>query len=485
MKKTQSLLALSLSILLGSTSFAQTLQAGFDKQEYTDMMKISARFGDSAYYSNLPVPGQYHFEYRSPIVGLDNCWDLWISDNRIGIISIRGTTVNSVSWLANFYAAMVPAKGELHLGKKDEFKYELASDPKAAVHVGWLVSTAFLSKTIVPKIDSCRKAGIKEFIIIGHSQGGAIAYLLTAHLNQLKKQNTIASDIRFKTYCSAAPKPGNLYFAYEYENLTQNGWAYNVVNSADWVPEVPVTIQTLKDYNNTNPFMHAETIIKEQKFPTKLVLKKIYRKLDKPTKRAQKNYQKYLGKLASKMVKGNIKGYRSPKYYPSNHYVRTGNTIVLYADESYYKAFPENPSMLFNHHFHQPYLYLTDKLQYTLNDKPNSSSPLSGSWELEYLYGVNDFNALYSSRKPKIDLNSSSLNISGNTSCNSFSGNFILNGNNIGFSSSMAMTKMFCEGEGEIKFLEALAKVKGYFVTDGKTLTMVADGVTIMRFKRI
>jgi len=48
--------------------------------------------------------------------------------------------------------------------------------------VGWLLSTAYLSKDILPKIDSMYKSGIKDFILMGHSQGGAINFLLTAHL---------------------------------------------------------------------------------------------------------------------------------------------------------------------------------------------------------------------------------------------------------------------------------------------------------------
>jgi hypothetical protein len=141
--------------------------------------------------------------------------------------------------LENLYAAMVPANGKLILDNADTFNYCLAPGNKAAVHVGWLIGTAFLSKDIVPKIDSLYKSGIKDLLLMGHSQGGAINYLLTAYLYSLQKQNILPGDIRFKTYCSAAPKPGNLFFAYYFESITENGWAFNVVNSADWVPETP------------------------------------------------------------------------------------------------------------------------------------------------------------------------------------------------------------------------------------------------------
>ena len=35
-------------------------------------------------------------------------------------------------------AGILIAKGELHLSEKDTFEYELAPNPEAAVHIGWL-----------------------------------------------------------------------------------------------------------------------------------------------------------------------------------------------------------------------------------------------------------------------------------------------------------------------------------------------------------
>lgn len=197
---------------------------------------------------------------------------------------------------------------------------------------------------------------------MGHSQGGGISYLLTAYLYNLQKQKLLSSDIRFKTYCSAAPKPGNLYFAYDYEAMTQGGWAYNVVNSADWVPETPFSIQTLNDINTTNPFINSKKIVQKQKFPKNLVMRHVFNKLDRPTKKAQRNYEKYLGKMTSKLIKSNLPEFTPPDYYHSNHYVRTGATIVLHANEAYYKLYPNDENKVFAHHAHTQYLYLLEHL---------------------------------------------------------------------------------------------------------------------------
>lgn len=357
----RSFFTLLLSIFLLNPVDAQHLKPGFDVGEYKELLKVSARFGDSSYFGKIAAPEHFNFVYRSGIVGLENCWDLWLSKDSVAVINIRGTTTDPVSWLANFYAAMVPAKGSLLLSKNDTFTYELATNPKAYVHVGWLLSTAFLSKDILPKMDSCYRKGIKDVIIMGHSQGGAIAFLFTAYVYRLQKNGLLPADIRFKTYCSAGPKPGNLFFAYDYEAMTQKGWAFNVVNAADWVPETPISIQTLHDFNETNPFINAKNVISKQKFPNRMIMRHVFNKLEKPTRKAQRNYQKFLGKHTSRFVKKHISEYVSPEYSPSNNYVRTGTTIVLMPDEEYYKLYPDSKENVFIHHFHPPYLYLAER----------------------------------------------------------------------------------------------------------------------------
>ncbi len=352
-----------LLITLGSgMTFGQSLQPGFDKAEYLEMLRILARVtADSSYYNKFESPVRYTLQYESPILGLDHLWQLWTNDHT-AVIAVRGTTKNSVSWLANFYAAMVPAKGVVQLDAERAFSYDLTDHPQAAVHVGWLTATGFMYEDIRPWVDTLVTQGIQNIIVLGHSQGGGIAYLLTAHLYSLQRQGRLSGDIRLKTYCSAAPKPGNLYFAYAYEAMTQGGWAYNVVNTADWVPETPLSIQTLEDFNTTNPFLHARTIIRQQKFPKDIAMRYVYGRLHKPLIKARKRYQHYLGTVASKSVGRALPGYAHPGYFDSNHYVRTGNTIVLVPDQAYFELYPEDPNDIFRHHLIAPYMFMAEKL---------------------------------------------------------------------------------------------------------------------------
>lgn len=357
----QVILPLILFISISLESKSQGLAPGFNASEYIELLKISAATAqDSSVKRHYPTPHNYQQVYRSSPMGLDNLWELWVN-GRTAVISIRGTTPSPTSWLANFYAAMVPAQGELVLSESEKFVYHLADNPRAAVHVGWLLSMAFLSKEIIPKLDSCYQSGIKEYLIMGHSQGGAIAYLLTSYLFSLKKQEQLPDDMIFKTYCSAAPKPGNLYYAYEYEHLTAGGWAFNIVNSVDWVPETPISIQTIEDFNQVNPFVDALSLIEHQSFFKRIAMKRVYNKLVKPMRKAQKNYEKYLGEMTSRFVVKSIKEFQSPKYMPSNNYVRTGETIVLMADDTYSLKYPDSTENIFVHHDFLPYIYLAER----------------------------------------------------------------------------------------------------------------------------
>jgi hypothetical protein len=351
-------------ILLTCSANGQQLKPGFDKKEYLQLLFAYSRWADSSFYKKIPESKVYkkkNRKYRSEEMGLENSWELYETPTQ-SVISIRGTTNNPTSWMGNFYAAMIPAAGKIQLNDSVCFDYHFADNPKAAVHVGWTLSTGYLMPDIFQKVKQSYAKGKKEFIIFGHSQGAGIAYLVTSQLLYYQKTGKLPADIQFKTYCSAAPKPGNLYFAYDYEMATQNGWSVSVINPLDWVPEVPISIQTMEDFNTTNPFKNAKKIIKKLPFPKNIFVGYMHKQLGKYNRKAVKQYQRYLGKVASKMVSKKLKGFKNPEYYESNNYVRTGNMIILKPDAEYLKKFPDNDSTLFVHHGIKPYIYLAEKI---------------------------------------------------------------------------------------------------------------------------
>lgn len=357
-----------LIILLVSISttftFSQPLKPGFDYNEYLEMIQVMAHTQrDSSKWDKLDIeyPEGYTLEYRSEELALKNRWDLWVSKDSVVVISVRGTVGDFKSWLENFYAAMIPATGSLHLSETREFNYKLSTNPRATVHVGWTLAIAYIAPEVDKKINAYLDKGYKNFIITGHSQGGAISYLLTAHVLHKRLDNKYNSDFTLKTICSAAPKPGNIYFAYEYEYLTQNGWAYNVINAMDWIPETPFSVQTMDDLNELNPIQDKKQALKNQGFIARLFMGHAYNKVDRSLKKSVKQFEKYLGKKASKYVIKNLPEFEKPNFVETSYYVRAGNIIVLYPDEDYHKKFSKDPEHTFVHHFFEPYIYLAKK----------------------------------------------------------------------------------------------------------------------------
>jgi len=349
-------------LIITSICSAQKVSPGFSYDEYIQMLHISAYQVDTP-WNNMKIdyPEGFEMKYRSPEVAMLNRWDLWVSEDSLVVISIRGTVGDFESWLENFYAAMIPAKGTLQLSETETFDYKLSTDSLSAVHAGWLLAFAYLQPDIEQKLVSYLDKGYRNFMITGHSQGGAIAFLLTADIWLKKNSNYYKHNFNIKTYCSAAPKPGNINFAREYEYLTQHGYAYNVVNAADWVPETPITVQTLDDFNEINPISDKKQALKNQGFITRLFMGRAYSKIDRPLKKTVKRFKKYLGKKAFKYVKKSMMELEIPDFSNCNYYVRTGNTITLYPDSAYNEIFCKNPKHKFVNHMLKPYLYLAEK----------------------------------------------------------------------------------------------------------------------------
>lgn len=356
------------SFLLTLSQFASAqpkLQPGFDPKEYADLLSLafySSSIPDSVERQKTKDP--YQLLYRSPEMGLLNRWTLYRKDDNTGIIDIRGTVNKTTSWMANFYAPMIPATGSLQLNDSTIFNYQLADNREAAVHAGWTIALGHLAPGIISKIKELyTEKGTRHFIVSGHSQGGAIAYLLRSYLYYEQKKGSLPEDMVFKTYCSAAPKPGNLYYAYDYDFLTRGGWALTVVNASDWVPESPFSIQRVSDFNPVNPFVNVKSILKKQKFLVRMAANTVYSKLEKKPRKAQRKFEKYLGhKLFKLGIRKALPQLIEPTYVPSTNYMRAGTPVILMPDESYKQQFPNDTNKPFIHHMFAPYSFLLKKI---------------------------------------------------------------------------------------------------------------------------
>lgn len=352
-----------LLLLILSIKSQTKLSVGFDANEYMDALRVSSYHLDSLYPSYcLPMPttGNYQRVYRSPVVGLKNRFDIWVKDNSIGVISIRATIAESESWIENFYMGMIANEGSIVLDSKQVFKYKIAADTNAYVHLGWMVGLGHMAPDIVAHINELYNKGIKQFIIIGHSQGGAIAYLLRSYLQYLDEK-TLPKDITFKTYCSAPPKPGNLFYSYDYDYITRGGWGFRIINKLDWVPESPFTVQTSDDVNTVSPMRDREKAMEHLGFASKVYLQTVYRKLNRASKKTLRLYNKYLGHTLYKLIKKTHPEYIEPAYKASVNYCITGTPIILVPTEAYKQKFPDNGQNAFLHHSYKSYLFLTQE----------------------------------------------------------------------------------------------------------------------------
>lgn len=342
-----------------TTLQAQSLKPYFSATEYCNLLGLSARQGDTPWVSvKTPIPDGYKLSFRSPEMGMDNRWDLWESLGHPPVISLRGTTLEQKSWVENFYAAMIPAQGTIKLSPTDTFAYKFAATENATVHTGWTIGLATLWPSILSNINDLYTKGERNILIMGHSQGGALAYLLHSQLYYMQQDGKLPKDLVFKTYCSAPPKPGNLYYAYDFDFITRNGMALRVVNALDWVPEMPVSIQTANDVNNLNPLVNSKAQIKKMPLIQRIVVKHVVRQMKGSVEKANKIYKKYMGKYAYKFVVKNLPTLQKPNYAHSMNYATAGIPIILQPTQAYYDLVGKKPSNAFAHHMLYPYFFL-------------------------------------------------------------------------------------------------------------------------------
>jgi heat shock protein HslJ len=120
--------------------------------------------------------------------------------------------------------------------------------------------------------------------------------------------------------------------------------------------------------------------------------------------------------------------------------------------------------------------------------KTSSANTLEGTWQLNYITGPRiAFGGLYPEKKPTITFDLKENRVSGDNSCNNYSGNLIVKGNQINFKDSkMIATMMACPGQGEQVFMSTLNKIETYSISeDGKTLNFIMGDIAMMRFERV
>lgn len=340
----------------------ESLQPGFNATEYKDMLWL-AFYGMSdslMKQQNFTLEnGQYQRLYRSPEVGLYNRAEIYLRSDSVIILSLRGTVNKPDSWLENFYAGMVPASGSVQLTSDYKFDYQFAENAQASVHIGWALGTGFLVREYLPVLEALLKRGLRKMIVTGHSQGGALSFLNTSYLYYYFRDKY--AGLQLKTYASAAPKPGNLFYAYDFDAITGPGYAYRVVNAQDWVPETPIAVQGLGDFNEVNPFSNVIDVVQKQKFPVRLAMNYMYKSMRNGSRKAAKRYNRFLGNGVGKQVAKRLPGFVPPQLLQQNNYSTAGAPVILKGSKTYQEKYVNDSSNVFLHHNYAPYLFLLNE----------------------------------------------------------------------------------------------------------------------------
>ena len=355
--KLQTLLLFTLLLLL--PDIHAQFEPGIKKEEATKMMRLT-RY---PYYKQekrdsimaIEVPG-YKIVHLVDSTALDNAWCV-LTDGSKGVVSFRGTTDKPISWLENFYAAMIPAKGEVTSPQGKVVQYKFADDPRAGVQSGWSLALLVMSKEILVEMRKLNDKGIYDFYITGHSQGGALSLLFRALLEHLP-DSVLDSKNNFKTYAFAAPKPGNRFFTYDYNRICNtNLSSFNFINPYDWVPQVPFSVQSPYNITAPNPFLEFEKS-KEGSLVKRIALHQIYGSMKNPIVKAQKKLNKNLGHRVKKIIEKTTGGFTVPEYMADAAYFPAGISITLEHFEP--MTNPDESDVFWQHH-PEHYIELVDR----------------------------------------------------------------------------------------------------------------------------
>lgn len=307
----------TISILLSAQ-----LQPGFDKVEAKEMIQLCNSYTYLDLYGSDKeiIPAGYVKEYTSPSLGMDNVFQVY-RHGTIGIINFRGSTTKKTSWLENLYASMIPVKGTIEVNER-KFKYKVGKDTSSAVHAGYMLAISFLEEEVRTQIKRLNKDGIFDIILTGHSQGGAIAQLMRAHLEEepfyrVRKKNN------YKVYAFANPMIGNRSFSNEYaRKFCEDGMSFVILNPDDFVPNMPINFkdgqsweeQLITLLTDSDSFDGKEAAIGGFMSFFKGNIESIAKNL---SERINKKLMKELGDISM------------PSYKQGINYVHTGNVILI------------------------------------------------------------------------------------------------------------------------------------------------------------
>lgn len=310
---------ITIIFLLHSVILFGQLKPDFNTNEakYTIAMCNSYNFIKQFDSDHTIIPSGYNLSYTSDVLSMDNKFQVY-ENGKIGIINYRGSTESVISWVENCYSAMIPAIGTISIdGEAAEYAFSKEDD--AAVHAGYGLTIVILSEVIKEQINALNSKGIYNIIITGHSQGGALATMTRAYLENLPKRELSSKNV-YKTYSYAQPMSGNKEFAIEYnERFSDEGTSYSIINPQDPVTYMPFNYEeeTLITKDKIKGWL-----LGEDEFKAKDLGKDAFIRL---FERGIKSYVKNSNTLVNKILGLKFGKIEMPEFVSDINYFPTGN----------------------------------------------------------------------------------------------------------------------------------------------------------------
>jgi len=107
----------------------------------------------------------------------------------------------------------------------------------------------------------------------------------------------------------------------------------------------------------------------------------------------------------------------------------------------------------------------------------------SNKWELVSFQDQKPEEVGFTHKTPTLVINLAENKIGGNSGCNSFGGEVIIEGNTIRFDKIFS-TKMYCDGVPEHEFFQLLQQPLQYKIEED-VLKLLKDGSDILEFKKV
>ena len=364
--------------MLGAQAKTPKLPQGFSIAEAQTHFAFQLAFRTRTPLDSALEQGQM-IRWRK-IPETDVAWSWWQDREGRIWLCFPGSAPSSGSWLMNIYAGMIPAKGSIMVEGR-AFAYQLSTQPDARIHAGWSAGLFQFLLSESEFMDSLYQAGRRTWVVSGHSQGGAIAFLMAAYLHQLQDQGHQFQELEWKVYTSGAPKPGNFWFSRDALAHIPQDRLFAMAINADWVPLMPVGLQQLTSFPQNSPVYQWKTLARQMpKWKQRLGLRYVVRNMTKPLNRTSRRYYHWLAETPQRKLMEKWNGLTLPDPIADFDYHSFGTQVVLMPDDAFFSQFPMKDNNWFAYHSLKAYSWFFKPAIH--HPAPLTTQPLDGTWQL-------------------------------------------------------------------------------------------------------